>query len=88
MSGEFSDTGNMSPIIVENMVMANIIVTPEKKTSNEREYWETIILRQKPVSWIGSIHTCTYRGGKFIRSEKKQFMSAEDLQKKSLRKWI
>ena len=40
MSGEFSDTGNMSPIIVENMVMANIIVTPEKKTSNEREYWE------------------------------------------------
>ena len=26
----FSDTGNMSPIIVENMVMANIIVTPEK----------------------------------------------------------
>ena len=68
MSGEFSDTGNMSPIIVENMVMANIIVTPEKKTSNEREYWEgpgLTILRQKPVSWIGSIHTCTYRGGKF-----------------------
>ena len=31
----FSDTGNMSPIMVENMVMANIIVTPEKKTSNE-----------------------------------------------------
>ena len=40
MSGEFSDTGNMSPIIVENMVMANIIVTPEKETSNEGEYQE------------------------------------------------
>ena len=38
ISGEFSDTGNMSPIIVENMVMANIIVTPEKETSIDGEY--------------------------------------------------
>ena len=38
MSGVFSDTGNMSPIIVENMVMANIIVTPEKETSIDGEY--------------------------------------------------
>jgi hypothetical protein len=29
MSGVFSDTGNISPIIVENIVRASIIVTPE-----------------------------------------------------------
>ena len=29
MRGVFSDTGNMSPIMVEKIVIANIIVTPE-----------------------------------------------------------
>ena len=47
----------MSPIIVENIVMANIIVTPERKKENITKTVKTRILGQKPVSWIASIHT-------------------------------
>ena len=48
ISGVFSDTGNMSPIMVENMVMANIIVTPEKRRAMKRraKTVKTITLRQ------------------------------------------
>ena len=58
----FSDTGNMSPIIVENMVMANIIVTPERGKENVTKAVETIILGRSGGSLL---HPFIYTGGKF-----------------------
>ena len=75
----------MSPIIVENMVMANIIVTPEKNEQSRKgisrraRTAKTIILRHKLVRG-GFSSTQTY-GWKVLVGLKKNGLTAQAFQR-------